>query len=196
MAFVRSGQDADAIRQAVAWAYGSEDPLSIEPTDPEAVSVYVEAVEQTGVAEVWVQKRPRIENLPSIDPGLGSRLARAGFIVVQRPGEPRPLASVLAASVTLALGTGSGSNGFAAMAWAVSPERGDERLTAEQAVVAMTRGAARAAFADGDRGHLSVGGFADLAVLSDDVFTLPAERIGSVRSILTMIGGQAVYDVR
>jgi hypothetical protein len=195
MAFVRSGKDAEEIRQAVAWAYGSEDPLSIEPVDPGAVNVYVEAVEQMGVAEVWTRKRPRIENLPSIDSALGARLARAGFIVVQRPGESRPLSSVLASSVTLGLGTGRGSNPFAALAWAVAPERGDERLTMEQAVVAMTRGAARAEFADGDKGYFSVGALADLAVLSDDVFTLPAAQVGSVRSILTMIGGQTVYDV-
>lgn len=195
MAFVRSGQDAAGIRQAVTWAYGSEDPLSIEPTDPAAVGAYIDAVEQTGVAEVWTRKRPRVENLPSIDATLGARLARAGFIVVQRPGEGRPLASVLGSSVTLALGTGRGSSPFTALAWAVSPQRDHERLTMEQAVVAMTRGAARAGFADGDKGHFAVGALADLAVLSDDVFTLPADRIDAVRSVLTMIGGQTVYDV-
>ena len=102
---------------------------------------------------------------------LAARLARAGFIVVQRPGENRPLASVLASSVTLGLGTGRGSNPFAALAWAVSPERGGERLTMEQAVVAMTRGAARAEFADGDKGYFSVGAPADRTA-----GTMPDER--------------------
>ena len=195
MAFVRSGQDRAAIRQAVAWAYGSEDPLAIEPSDAAAVAAYVDAVEATGVPEVWVQKRPRIENLPSMNAEMGARLARAGFIVVQRPGEGRPLASVLASRVALALGTGDGSNPFRALAWAVSPDRGSERLTMEEAVTAMTRGSARAEFADGARGHLSIGALADLTVLSADPFTLPPDAAAGIRSVLTMIGGQVVHDV-
>lgn len=195
MAFVRSGGESEAIRQAVAWAYGSEDPLAIEPADAEAVAVYVDAVEQTGVAEVWRQKRPRIENLAAMDAARGSRLSHAGFIVVQRPGEARPLGSVLDSSVTLALGTDDGSNPLRALAWAVAPGRGGERLTAEQAITAMTRGSARAEFADGARGHLSVGALADLTVLSGDPFTLPPDAVADVRSVLTMIGGQVVYDV-
>jgi predicted amidohydrolase YtcJ len=195
MAFVGSGEDAAGIRKAVGWAYGSEDPLSIEPADAGAVAAYIDAIEQTGVAEVWARKRPRVENLPAIDAELGARLARAGLIVVQRPAEARPLASVLDSSLTLALGTGRGSNPFALLSWAVAPERGDQRLTMEQAIVALTRGSARAEFADGDKGHLSVGALADLAVLSGDVFTLPPDRVDAVHSVLTMIGGQTVYDV-
>ncbi len=195
MALVAGREDIPRIRQFVGWAYGSEDPLSFEPLDREALSAFVEAIEQTGVAEVWARKRPRVENLDTIDPELGARLARAGVIVVQRRGEPRPLASVLDHSVTLALGTGTGTNPFALLAWAVSPERGDERLTVEQAVVAMTRGSARAEFADGDKGHLSVGSLADLTVLSGDVFTLAPDRLATVQSVLTLISGHTVYDV-
>lgn len=195
MAFVLSGEDAAGIQKAVGWAYGSEDPLSIEPVDARAVAVYLDAIEQTGVAEVWGRKRPRVENLPAIDAELGARMARASISVVQRPAEARPLASVLESSLTLALGTGRGSNPFALLAWAVAPERGDQRLTMEQAIVALTRGSARAEFADGDKGHLSVGALADLAVLSEDVFTLPPDRVRAVHSVLTMIGGQTVYDV-
>ena len=35
---------------------------------------------------------------------------------------------------------------------------------------------------------------ADLAVLSDDVFTVPADRMERIRSVLTLVGGRVSYD--
>ena len=35
---------------------------------------------------------------------------------------------------------------------------------------------------------------ADLAVLSQDVFTVPATALPATRSVLTLIGGRVVYD--
>jgi len=37
------------------------------------------------------------------------------------------------------------------------------------------------------------GMLADLAVLSDDYFTVPVSDIAKIRSLLTMVGGQIVY---
>jgi predicted amidohydrolase YtcJ len=73
----------------------------------------------------------------------------------------------------------------------VSP---DERLTVEQAVDAYTRGGAYARFADEYLGTLEAGKEADLAVLSQDIFTVAAERIGSTQAVLTMVGGKIVFN--
>ena len=43
------------------------------------------------------------------------------------------------------------------------------------------------------RGSLAVGKLADLAVLSGDYLDVPIEEIGSIRSLLTMVGGRIVY---
>jgi len=43
------------------------------------------------------------------------------------------------------------------------------------------------------RGSLEVGKFADLAVLSKDYMTVPLEEIGTIESLLTMVGGKVVY---
>lgn len=67
-----------------------------------------------------------------------------------------------------------------------------ERISIEQAVRAYTRGSAFAAFAD-DRGTLESGKLADLAVLSQDVFSVPASEIAKTRVTLTMVGGRIVY---
>jgi predicted amidohydrolase YtcJ len=40
---------------------------------------------------------------------------------------------------------------------------------------------------------LMPGMLADLAVLSDDYFSVPISDIAKIRSLLTMVGGQIVY---
>src|ERR1700757_1789668 len=43
------------------------------------------------------------------------------------------------------------------------------------------------------KGTLSVGKWADLAVLSGDYLTVPEDRISQLSSVLTMVGGKVVY---
>jgi predicted amidohydrolase YtcJ len=74
------------------------------------------------------------------------------------------------------------------------PGRPSEALTREEAVTAYTRGSAFAEFMDKDKGHLSPGALADFAVLSADVFTVPAQQLPAIHSVLTMIGGQIAHD--
>jgi Amidohydrolase family len=46
---------------------------------------------------------------------------------------------------------------------------------------------------EGKRGAISPGQLADLAVLTDDYFTVPDEEIKSLESVLTILGGKPVY---
>ena len=48
-------------------------------------------------------------------------------------------------------------------------------------------------FDEDKRGSLETGKYADLAVLSDDYMTIPTEKVSELHSILTLIGGNAVY---
>ena len=43
------------------------------------------------------------------------------------------------------------------------------------------------------RGTLEAGKLADLAVLSKDYLRVPVNEIGSIESLLTMVGGRIVY---
>jgi hypothetical protein len=67
-----------------------------------------------------------------------------------------------------------------------------ERIKVEDAVRAYTKGSAYAAFSD-QVGTLEVGKLADLAVLSQDLFTVAPETIGKTRVLTTMVGGKIVY---
>ena len=195
MGFRLAGVDEARIRQAVGWAYATEDLLAIEPADADALGHYLRAVETTGLAEIWRRKRPRVERPGADGAAIASRLAASGMVAVVWPDGNVPLASLVKAGVTLALATGHGGRPFDAVAWAVSTDRGAEALTVEQAITAFTRGAAHAELADRDKGRLSVGALADLAVLSADPFTVPRGEISGTRSVLTIIGGRVVHDV-
>jgi len=69
----------------------------------------------------------------------------------------------------------------------------DETPTREQALRLYTLGSAWFTHDDGKRGSLEPGKLADLAVLSKDYLTVPAEEIGATESLLTMVGGRIVY---
>jgi hypothetical protein len=69
----------------------------------------------------------------------------------------------------------------------------EEKPTRADALRMYTSGSAWFAFADDRRGSLEVGKLADLAVLTKDYMTVPEEQIGSIESLLTMVGGKVVY---
>jgi hypothetical protein len=71
--------------------------------------------------------------------------------------------------------------------------RPSEAITREQAVIAYTLTSAYAEFAEKEKGSLESGKLADLAVLSQDIFTVPAQDLPKTVSILTLVGGKVVY---
>jgi predicted amidohydrolase YtcJ len=69
----------------------------------------------------------------------------------------------------------------------------EERLSIEQAVSAYTRGSAFANFTDHRLGTLETGKLADLAVLSQDIFSAPLQEMSKTQVVLTMVGGKIVF---
>ena len=66
-------------------------------------------------------------------------------------------------------------------------------LTREEAIRLYTQGSTWMSREEGKRGAISQGQLADLAVLTDDYFTVPDEEIKSLESVLTILGGKPVY---
>ncbi len=195
MGFRLAAADEARIRQAVGWAFGTEDLLALEPLDGAAQDVYIDATRETGVPDVWQRKRPRLEQASADAIARMPELIERGFVVVQRPRDGAPLASLVRGGVTLALGSDTGVDVFGVLAWATSPDRGAERLSMEEAVRAFTRAAAVAEFTDREKGYFAPGARADVAVLSHDLFDGAPFEPADVRSVLTLIGGQVVHDV-
>ena len=68
-----------------------------------------------------------------------------------------------------------------------------QKLTVEEAVRGYTAGAAYAEFTDTDKGTLAPGSFADIVILSDDIFAIAPARIRDVTVKTTIVGGQVVH---
>jgi predicted amidohydrolase YtcJ len=69
-----------------------------------------------------------------------------------------------------------------------------QRMTRQEALVAMTREPAWAAFEEDLKGSLAPGKLADLVVLSQDILAVPEEQIRTTRVVMTISGGRVVYQ--
>ena len=69
-----------------------------------------------------------------------------------------------------------------------------QRLSRMEALQVFTMGGAYFSFDEDCRGSLEPGKLADLAVLSDDFLDMPEEELSKLRSLLTIVGGNVVYD--
>ncbi len=68
-----------------------------------------------------------------------------------------------------------------------------ERVSVEQAIIALTRDAAWQCHSEHEIGTLEVGKFADFVVLDRDPLAIPPEELGSVQVLETWVDGRRVY---
>jgi predicted amidohydrolase YtcJ len=72
----------------------------------------------------------------------------------------------------------------------------EQKISITEAVRAYTSGSAFAEFQDAVKGTIVRGKVADLVVLSDDVFSIPAARLKDVQVLTTVAGGKIVHQRR
>lgn len=68
-----------------------------------------------------------------------------------------------------------------------------QKLTVNEAVALYTRGGAYATFEENEKGTLSKGKLADMAILSEDPFEVEPEDIKDIEVLTTVLGGEIVY---
>jgi len=130
---------------------------------------------------------------------FAARYGRAA--VAQTP----PIATMLKAGVPVGAGTDAtrvaNYNPWDSIYWLVSgrtvggfelyPE--ENRLSRMEALRLYTVGSAWFSTEQGRKGSIVAGQLADLAVLSEDFFSIPEERIKRLHSVLTVLGGTVVH---
>ena len=195
-------------------ALSSTDQLMLHIVGDRGVDELFSTMERLAPPERWARLRVRIEHGEFVS---GARIARArqlGIVVVQNPSHfflaelmrvrlgPRrvenidAIRSLVAAGVPFALGGDGPLNPYLNMMWAVTHEQHpSEALSREQVITAYTAGSAFAEFAENDKGRIAAGMLADLAVLTQDIFTVAADRLPATRSALTMINGRIVRNM-
>lgn len=210
MNFSQQGMEA-MLRESLE----SNDQLVVHIIGDRTAETFLDAMDATGGKDVWSKRRVRIEHGEGLTPDLAGRAKDLGVIVVQNPthlafrellvkrwglermDQMQPLRSLLEAGVPLALGSDGPFNPYLnIMLASIDPYRPSEALTREQAVTAYTLTAAYAEFAEKDKGSLEPGKLADLAVLSQDIFRMPAQDLPTTESVLTIVGGKIVYDAK
>ena len=189
----------------------SEQPM-LHAVGDAALDVVLTALEQTG-GEQWRRLRPRVEHGDMLEPSQFERARRLGLVLVQNPSHfmIRPavetrlgpertarfamVKTASAAGVPLAFGSDGPPNPFLNIMFAtINANNPAEALSREQALVAYTQGSAFAEFAENEKGTIAAGKLADLAILSQDIFTVSADALPATTSVLTMVGGRVVHD--
>jgi predicted amidohydrolase YtcJ len=193
----------------------TDDQLIVHVTGYAASAAMLDAMLKAGGERVWAARRVRFEHGDALFPDLIPRVKQLGIVVVEqgthldmtgiapevmpriRAEKSQPMRSLLAAGIPLVLSSDQDgqSNPFLEIMLATKhPNHPSEAISREQAVIAYTRTAAYAEFAEKEKGSLAPGKLADLAVLSQDIFTVPSDDLPKTVSVMTIVGGKMIYD--
>lgn len=204
----------DQVRAILAGGLEHGEQMAFHVAGDSTLALVLRTMGRLADPDTWRARRVRIEHGDGLMPDLVPLAAELGVVLVQNPlhfsgpsfegrlGPERaagfqPLRSAREAGIPLALGADAGGparNPFLNMMLAARhPANPDEALSLEETLLAYTRGSARAEFAEDEKGVLAPGMLADLAVLSQDIFSVPLEALPGTRSVLTMIGGEIVH---
>ena len=153
-----------------------------------------------------------IDRIAALGGGIAiqHRMAFQGEYFLNRYGENEikhtpPVTKMLKAGLPVGGGTDAtrvaSYNPFVSLYWLITgktvgglamyPE--ENRLDRMEALRLWTVGSSWFSTEEGKKGALSKGQLADLAVLSEDYFTIPEESIRHLESVLTIVGGKPVY---
>jgi len=198
------------IKKMCAEAIARKDQICFHIGGSKTIGVVLELMSEMNVD--WKTLRPRFEHGDEIDytPEYLEKARRFGVIIIQNPTHfapvpgmpPAPpaahgmaLKTLLRAGIPLAIGSDGPFNPYLNIMLATThPLRPSEALTREEAVIAYTRTSAYAEFEEQNKGTLTLGKVADLAVLSQNIFTAGIPQLMQTESLLTMVNGKVVYD--
>ncbi len=165
------------------------------------LSVFENVIKENGKND----RRFRVEHAHGIYSDDIARFGRSNIIASMQPAlffSSAPYRSLLETNARIALGSDSSMipiNPFDGIYAAVrrngfDAESKSRSLSVEEAVRLYTAGAAFAEFQEDVKGTIAVGKYADFIILSDDIFSIPVEKIPETRVMTTVVDGRIVYE--
>lgn len=189
----------DTLRKIFREALSTRRQLLMHITADSSFGIVLKLMAETGSAAQWKEVRPRIEHntVGPISPEQRQQIRDFGILMMHTPkyGQGSPVRSLLNDGIMVGISPDGTVNPFFEI-FMVTSQQADpaENLTVEQAVKAFTRTNAFAEFREQEKGTLTKGKVADLAVLSQDIFTIRGPQLMGTHSIMTMINGKIVYE--
>jgi predicted amidohydrolase YtcJ len=206
----------DELAELVHRAAGGGLDVAVHAIGDRANRTVLDALEDT--REAWQPRglRPRIEHAQLVDPADTGRFASLGVTASVQPSHyssDRPTAlevwgaerlqhayayaDLAGAGAVLCAGSDAPIEPLDPLAGVQAALQRDPSdgpaLSAEQACEAFWGGAAFAVHAERRLGRLLPGYLADLCVLDRDPMTCPADEIGEIEVVATMVGGRWVH---
>ena len=212
-----------ALKEVVQLMVKERWPFSLHATYDETVSVILDVIEEVNRETPLNGLRFSIDHAETIGDrnitrvkalgggiAIQSRMRMLGDDFLARYGPDQaartpPVRRILEAGVPLGLGTdaprGSTFNPFVTLHWLVTGETAsgrvlygpENRLTRLEALRAHTVGSAWFSGEEDRKGMLKPGQYADFALLSADYFSVPADDILGLQSVLTVVGGDVAH---
>jgi predicted amidohydrolase YtcJ len=196
----------DEIKAILKEAFESKEQTLLHVAGDRTAAVVFDAMRAIGPPAEWQKKRLRIEHGDGLHPDLIAQAKEFGVIVVLNPthvaarsfyppGPYMPAKSLLKAGIPIAIGSDDAMNpGLNIQFITTMPGNPAEAISREEAVDAYTRGSAYAELMEGEKGTIAPGKLADLAVLSQDIFKVPAEELPQTTSVVTIVDGKIAYQ--
>ena len=203
----------DTVRSILQEGLKSREQLLLHIVGDYTPNLVIEEMKKAAGAPQWRTKRVRFEHADGLLADQWEEARDLGIVAVVNPshftfaeinhirvGEERartyqPFRSLIEAGIPVAIGSDGPNNPFLNIMFAaMHPTNPAEAVSREQAVTAYTRGSAYAENKEQEKGVLKAGMLADLAVLSQDIFTVPLQQLPGTSSVLTVIGGKIIYD--
>lgn len=189
----------DTMKKILKEAITGNRQLMMHITADSSFKIILSLMKETGSAALWKSKRVRMEHncVGEISPGQRKDLKDMGILLMHTSWYcmASPLRSLIEDGVLLGIAPDGTTNPFLEIMLMTSTHKNPkENLTVEEAVIAYTKTNAYAEFKEKEKGMLAKGMLADMAVLSQDIFTIQAQQLPATYSVITIIDGKIVYQ--
>jgi predicted amidohydrolase YtcJ len=202
------------LKQYMQYCLDHRQQIIIHSSGDSSLATVIHAMRAMQPDSFWNNKRVRIEHgdFAGTNTEDINTLKQLGIIIVENPthlsfpdlaserigdlrlGYFQRMRSLIDNNIPFAIGSDGPPNPFLNIMFAtMHPNNPKEAISRQEAVIAYTLGSAYAEFKEKEKGTLTKGKLADLAVLSQDIFTVSPDKLPLTKSVLTFIGGKIVY---